>query len=772
MFEQLLNVPDEMKAWPQWIVWRYEETDGIKPTKVPYSPRSGKLASVTDPRTWATFDEVCACLQTGWYAGAGFVLTDGDPFAFVDLDDSEGDDETLQKQLTIFNETTSYAERSPSGKGLHIIVKGGIPSGRRRGKIEVYSSLRYMTMTGDVFRAAPVNNEQAFLTSLFDMLGKGKAATAYFAGMEEAKETDEQVWNRAATAANADKFGELWRGNWQGMYSSQSEADFALVDILAFYTQNRAQICRMFRASALGQREKANRDDYVNYMLNKCFDRILPPVDIEGLRNQIEAALDARKRAEAEGQAMTKRQEIVTGEVIPKSDGGKYPVPPGLVGEIAQYIYAQAPRQVPEIALAGAIGLMCGICGRAFNVSNTGLNQYVLLLAPTGTGKEAMARGIDKLLNAVVKTVPTANEFMGPGSIASSPALIKYMAKGPKSFVSIVGEFGLYMQQLGSHNAPPHLIELRKLILDLYNKSGQGNMLRPSIYSDRDKNTPEFPAPGFSLLGESTPEKFYEGLHEGLLSEGLLPRFTLIEYHGKKPPLNRNHAYATPSPDLVERLASLFAIAQGLNSQSMAQNVGFTPEAQSIMDQYEVRCTANENSAERDIIKQVWSRCHVKAMKLAAIVAVGCNPYVPTIDDETAQWAIRIVTEDATNLLRRFDAGEIGVNNEEGQQLAAVMKAVHHFVVSPWREVATYAGDSAAGLHSDRVVPYSYLHRKLANVAVFRKDRRGATQALKNALRTMTERGDLGEISRAKMSQDYGSSSVAYGITRPAAFDL
>ena len=236
--------------------------------------------------------------------------------------------------------------------------------------------------------------------------------------------------------------------------------------------------------------------------------------------------------------------------------------------------------------------------------------------------------------------------------------------------------------------------------------------------------------------------------------------------------MNRNHAYATPSPDLVERLASLFAIAQGLNSQSMAQNVGFTPEAQSIMDQYEVRCTANENSAERDIIKQVWSRCHVKAMKLAAIVAVGCNPYVPTIDDETAQWAIRIVTEDATNLLRRFDAGEIGVNNEEGQQLAAVMKAVHHFVVSPWREVATYAGDSAAGLHSDRIVPYSYLHRKLANVAVFRKDRRGATQALKNALRTMTERGDLGEISRAKMSQDYGSSSVAYGITRPAAFDL
>lgn len=772
MFEKLANVPHEMTACPQWIVWRYEDTDGKKPTKVPYSPRSGKLASVTDPQTWATYEEVRACLETGWYAGAGFVLTDGDPYAFIDLDDSEGDHETHQKQLAVVGETTSYAERSPSGKGLHIIVKGTVPSGRRRGKIEVYSSLRYMTMTGDVYRNAAVNNEQDCLTALYEALGKGPAATAYFAGTEEARETDEELWDRMSTAANADKFGELWEGRWEGMYASQSEADLALVDILAFYTQNKAQISRMFRASGLGQRAKAARDDYVNYMLNKCFDRILPPVDIEGLRNQIEAAADARKRAEAGGRAVAKRQEIVTGEVIPASPSAKYPVPPGLVGEIAQYIYAQAPRQVAEIALAGAIGFMCGVCGRAFNISNTGLNQYILILAPTGTGKEAMARGIDKLINAVAKTVPTANEFIGPGSIASSPALIKYMAKGPKSFVSIVGEFGLYLQQLGAHNAPPHLVELRRLILDLYNKSGQGNMIRPSVYADRDKNTPEFRAPGFTLLAESTPEKFYEGLHEGLLSEGLLPRFTTIEYLGLKPPLNRGHAYATPSPDLVERLASLLAVAQGLNSQNLSQHVGFAPGVEAIMDQYEVRCTANENSASREIIKAVWSRCHVKALKLAAVVAVGCNPYAPSIDEATARWAMRIVTDDATNILRRFDAGEIGADNDEGRQLAALMKAVHHFVVSPWREVATYAGDSAAGLHSDKIVPYSYLHRKLASVAVFKKDRRGATQALKNALRTMTERGDLGEISRAKMSQDYGSSSVAYAITRPSAFDL
>jgi hypothetical protein len=770
MFDEIHNVPDEMKHFEQWLVWRYEETQNGKPTKIPYCARSGRPASVTDPRTWGSFDTCVTALQTGWYSGGGFTLTKGDPYSFVDLDDTEGDAEAFAQQQTIFNASQGYAELSPSGKGLHMIVKGEVPSGRRRGKIEIYSSERYMTMTGNIYRPGLILPQQELVTSIYEMLGKGKQATSYFAGLDEASESDETVCNRAFNAANGEKFGELWAGRWEAFYTSQSEADFALVDIIAFYTQNKAQIARMFLASGLGQRDKAKRVDYVNYMLNKCFDRLLPPVDVSGFRAQIDLAIAARKHVEEQAQNQPVAKIIAGDDVDIQSD--RYPVPPGLVGEIARFIYAQAPRPIPEVAIAGAIGFVAGITGRAFNVSATGLNQYLLLLAPTGVGKEAMARGIDKLVNAVIKTVPTANEFMGPGSIASSPALIKYMAKGPKSFVSIVGEFGLYLQQLGAHNAPPHLLELRKLILDLYNKSGQGNMLRPSIYSDRDKNTPEFPAPGFTLLGESTPEKFYEGLHEGLLSEGLLPRFSIIEYHGKKPPLNRNHANVIPSPDMIERLASLFAICQGLNSQSMAQNVGFDPAAQIAMDNYEVRCTAKENAADRDIVRQVWSRCHVKAMKLAAVIAVGCNPYAPMISEEVGEWARKIVNEDALNLLRRFDAGEIGVDNEEQKQLAALMKAVRAFVVTPWGEVAKYAGDGASALHSDRIVPYSYLHRKLAAVAVFRKDRQGATAAIKRALKTLTERGDLAEMSRAVMSKDYGSGSVAYAISRPSAFDI
>lgn len=768
------NIPNEMRVFPQWIMWRYEDTDSNKPTKVPYSARNNRLASVTDAQTWATFDECVNAMQSGMYSGIGFVLTENDPYAFIDLDDTKGDQTALDRQIKIYNEFDSYAERSPSGSGLHIIIKGAIPSGRRRSFIELYSSQRYMTMTGDVYRNAPISEQGELLNILWSQMAQGSVATAHYAGLAEAKESDEQVYNRAMAAANGDKFAELFAGKWQGMYSSQSEADFALVDILAFYTQNRAQISRMFRMSGLGQRDKAKRNDYVSYMLNKCFDRMLPPVDVDGLRNALDAALAKRaaeEAANAPSQNSHVEQPAAPVKQIPEGSN-VYSVPPGLVGEIAQFIYAAAPRPVPEIALAGALGLVAGIVGRAYNISGTGLNQYVLLLAPTGTGKEAIGSGIDKLMAAVLRTVPASADFIGPGEIASAQALIKYMSKTANSFVSVVGEFGIYLQQMASVNAPPHLLGLRRMLLDLYNKSGESKVLRPSIYSDREKNTAAVLAPAFTILGESTPEKFYEGLHEGMISEGLLPRFTMIEYHGERPPLNPAHIHTQPSFELIDRLSTICANALTLNSQNKAIHVQTAPDAKEMFEAFDRHCDSNINTSEREVRRHLWNRAHIKALKLAAVVAVGCNPYDPLITSDIASWATNLVVADVRNLLNRFDAGEIGIDNDETKQLSKVISTVKDYVVSPWPEVAKYAGEGAGNLHSNRIIPYSYVQRRLASVAVFKKDRIGSSGAIKRALKTLCERGDLQEMSRATMSKDYNSSAVAYMIAHPSVFGL
>lgn len=761
------NIPFEMRNYPQWVVWRFEDTDAPKPTKVPYSPRTNRLASVSDSNTWATFDEAvqAAMSNNGWYSGIGFVLTDKDPFAFIDLDDTKGDQTALDRQLKIYQEFDSFAERSPSGSGLHIIVKGVLPSGRRRSSIEIYSSSRYMTMTGDVYRNAPIRDYNELLNLLWSRMGSGNAAAAMYAGTLEEKESDSVVIERATNAANGEKFAALLAGNWQDFYPSQSEADFALVDIIAFYTQNRAQIARIFQNSGLGQREKGKRKDYVAYMLNKCFDRMLPPVDIDGLRERMEEAINARAKVSAVSPSANEAPQPQ------KNLSEVYSVPPGLVGEVARYIYAQAPRPVPEIALAGALGLVAGIVGRAYNVSGTGLNQYVLLLAPTGTGKEAIAGGIDKLMAAVLRTVPASADFVGPSKISSEQALIKHLSKVATSFVSVVGEFGIQLKLMASPYAAPHMQGLLSCLLDLFNKSGEGKVLRPSIYSDREKNTTSVTAPAVSLIGESTPEKFYEALDESMISSGLLPRFTMIEYHGERPPLNTAHINAQPSFDVIEKLSTICAHALMLNSQHKAIHVQTSPEAKAMFDAFDVHCDSNINTSDKEVRRHLWNRAHIKALKLAALVAVGCNPYNPVVETDVATWAINLIVADVRNMLARFDAGEIGVDNDETKQLNEVIRVVRDYMIKPWSEVQKYSS-SPATLHQERILPFSYVSRRLAAVSIFRKDKRGSSKAIEIAIKTLCDRGDLQEVSRAKMAKDFGTTAKCFMVAIPKVFGL
>ena len=773
------NIPDELKALNQWVVWRYEDRGGPKPTKVPYSPHGPKAASVIVPETWGSFEQAVSARDFGRLDGIGFVLTPNDPYCFIDLDAPKGNDAEQQKawrrQVKIFEAFDSYSERSPSGEGLHIIVKASVIEGRRRGDVELYSHGRYMTMTGDVHRNVPIAERQELVDILWAELGQDRSPIM---GAKNKLDfapsgTDDEVFTTAANAVNGEKFLNLWNGSWlQYGYPSQSEADYALIDILAFYTQNREQITRMFLASALGKREKARTHrSYIPNMITRAFDRITPPVDVAALKAQFDIIAKGEKLgATPHAPPVTDNSEYSQPIADPAdvSTDQIYAVPPGLVGDIARFIYASAPRPVPEIALTAALGLMAGICGRAYNVSATGLNQYILVLAPTGCGKESLAAGIEKIVEAATKTVPAGAEFVGPAEIASPQALAKYLASTARSFVSIVGEIGLKLEQLTSRSAGPADLGLRRMLLDLYNKSGQGNVLRSTIYSDKSNNTPLVQSPAFTLLGESTPERFYNVLSEDMVSEGFLPRFTIIEYHGDRPPMNKGHADVEVPQDLSDKVAELMAYALSINQSGSVVNVGMTPDAAALFDDFNEFCDAKINNASREVTRHIWNRGHLKSMKLAALIAVGINPFDPRIDADTARWAIQLVSHDAHNLLTKFEGGIVGLNSEETKQIHEVIKVIAKQLTSDWATVQSYGGSAA--MHKDRIVPYSAIQRRLASAAAFRKDKLGATAAIRRTLQTLVDRGDLIPMNKVKTTSDYGFSGVSYAVANPEAF--
>jgi putative DNA primase/helicase len=159
-------VPDDLAERDQWLLWRRETVAG-REAKVPYSVR-GHRASSTNPRDWAEFPSALAewRRRPERYAGLGFVFSPDDSFVGIDLDDCLDSDSApkawAQGIVARFSDT--YMEISPSGKGLKIWANGRLPAsvGGVRigdGQIEMYDRGRYFTVTGGVFRGAPLQVE-------------------------------------------------------------------------------------------------------------------------------------------------------------------------------------------------------------------------------------------------------------------------------------------------------------------------------------------------------------------------------------------------------------------------------------------------------------------------------------------------------------------------------------------------------------------------------------------------------------------------------------
>lgn len=760
----LNNIPYELQILTQWIVWKYEDKGGPKPTKVPYA-LDGRMASVNDPSTWTTFAAVCAVAHL--HDGIGFVFTERDEYGFIDLDAT---DTQIALQTEIYEQFNSYSEISPN-KGLHIIIKGWLPRGRRRSSVEIYSSGRYATFTGRIYGSnRTIESRQSLFTMLFEHMGGDKAESIYN-GDERELYSDSQVINMARTAVNGEKF-ELLESGDASAYPSQSEADQALINIIAYYTQNTSQIKRIFRSMPFGQRIKAQRDSYLNYTINRAFDQLAPPIDIEGLRLSINQVLALAAPspfptpfpAPQTGPTLASRPLAATHvavepfEVPSARESHFANCPTGLVRELADYIYRSSPYQAIDISLAAAIALMAGICGRAFNVSGTGLNLYLLVLAETGTGKETMQRGIDKLHGSIEMKVPASKDFVGPGTIGSGQALVKYLDKVSNVFLSVLGEFTLTLKRLCNPRANSAESSLQQLLLDLYNKSGYGNTFKPMIYADPTKNTSKIKAPAFSILAESTPESFYKELSEDMILTGLLPRFIIIEYRGKRPSLNKTHVIPVSS-ELVDKLASLAGHAHGIMHQDKVVNVDATSTAEALLDAFneKLRPLIGQHG---EITKQLWSRAHVKAIKLASIFAIGQNMAAPCISDEVAEWAIEFVYSETANIAKRFQDGDTGADDDRRQH-NEIRRLCSEYIKSA---DCARKYDTDMRLHDSGVIPYAYISRRALSLAPFKV--RG-TDALKRALAHLAEIGALSLVPVPDMMSKFGLRQKAYVVTDP-----
>ena len=722
--------------------------------KRPINPKTGQWGSATDPRTWGTFEEAMASP----YPLKGFVFSKDDPYSVIDLDTYKAKtDDVRNLHAEILRHAETYKETSQSGFGTHIIGLGSVPEGANNeaNSLEVYSDGRFMVCTGRTEVILPVVDIQELLDYLYPLLKNGGTRGAVnwrdLGDGEEGRYSDAELIEAATNAENGDKFLRLCQGDMSDYGGDHSDADMALIQFLCFYTPDNVQVARLFHMSNLSDREKAHRPDYVPRTIARARQM---------LENDKPPLLDISVIAErARTVAMTPPAPATVEAVVAAQPAQEAPrtmpieAPPGLIGELAAYVEKAATLPVPEIALAAAIAVVAGIAGRNYNISTpaTGLNQYILLLAKTGTGKESVQSSVDRLFTEVQKTIPAADRFLGPANFSSGPALVKRFGEQP-CFVSILGEFGDRIQQMAHPRANGAEKTLMAAIKDIYHKSGWHQKLRASVYSDKEKNTGIVHAPALTILGETAPETFFASLDESLITGGFLPRFLTIEYTGERPKRNKN-AMTSPPADLVQRVADLCSTVLQMEQAMTCYTVQMDDAGRKILDIFDAHCD-DQMMGQGEVVRHLWNRAYVKALRLAALVAVGVNPYAPVVTHEHAQWAINMVKKDVAVLHTRFVSGDVG---EGDSKLRADLVSI----ISKYLE---HGSDRFFVYHKKGCVPMRFLAQQTANRSSFKNHRMGANRALKDTLENMVATGELSAVPRTQLTSWFSSVSAAYAV--------
>ena len=270
-FEQ---IPAELKELRQWVGYKLVDDPGKeKPRKVPINPHTLRGASAGNPDTWGSFEQATGQIgKTGTITqdgkpvsapivGIGFEFTEGGGYVGIDFDhciENGALNEWAIDRVEWFN---SYTELSPSGTGLHIICKGKLPGKAvKRPHAEMYDKDRYFTFTGDPWGfVRPIAASDHAVSRLYEELqADGKRPAEQSTGGERAAPSGTPAGNAldgmeaARRSKNAAKFDALYMGKWQGAYESQSQADQAFCNLLAFYCRkDAAAMDGIFRRSGL-----------------------------------------------------------------------------------------------------------------------------------------------------------------------------------------------------------------------------------------------------------------------------------------------------------------------------------------------------------------------------------------------------------------------------------------------------------------------------------------------------------------------------------------
>jgi putative DNA primase/helicase len=569
------KIPMELKSISQWVLWKYWNRNG-KDTKMPINAIHNKAAMINNPDTWVKFDKAVLNASKIDCDGIGFVLTDSTPYTVIDLDNVRDPITGVinEDAMNIINALESYTEISPSGKGIHIWVKGKCKMNRRKGNFEVYDSNRYMTVTGNHLEGTPItiNERQHELCDVCNVA----FAEDQPPGVEilnifgDTSLSDSEVIDKAKSAKNGEKFTKLWEGDWAGDYPSQSEAGAGLLHILAYWCgPKEEQIDRLFRQSELC-RDKWDepRGDTtwgaleIKKALARVTDYYNPYHDFE--EDAVSTAITVQE---------TNKVEDIT-IVIDAIPLWPHEVMAGAAGNFAKTYseYLETPPQFLYIIYITFLGYYISANITLYSALETEPRLYTVITGPSGDSRKSTAVHQTESLFKAALGQERFNIISGAGS---AEGLATKFARNPRLLL-ILDELKSLIQKMRIDGSV-----LLPVVSTLFEQNYYYNVIKA-----HEINIPDAK---LSVLGACTIETYRNMFTPQFLDIGFINRLFVVIGEGQ-----RKFSIPEPIPlqvkeDLKHDLLDVMDFVKDL-AKSGSYAMPISPEARKIFDCWYFSC--------------------------------------------------------------------------------------------------------------------------------------------------------------------------------------
>lgn len=275
------SISDAFKEYEMQPVWL------CSINKKPVSPHTGNSIGFNKLENWGTFAKVCDYIKqhSDEEICPAIVVSEltGDLIC-LDLDHViNGDGIVSSWALEVLEKFDSYVERSLGGDGFHIFARGkrpgtktvkNFPNGEKLEIFDCQGSPKPIRMSFDIMEGkVEILNKQSEIDELYNKYFQEHKSDAHFQKLQSPEMTDEEIIEKLNRAKNREKFKSLFELGDTSIYGGDDSAtDQALVNLIAFYTQDFDQIDRIFRVSKLVRDKWKNREDYRKSTIQKALD--------------------------------------------------------------------------------------------------------------------------------------------------------------------------------------------------------------------------------------------------------------------------------------------------------------------------------------------------------------------------------------------------------------------------------------------------------------------------------------------------------------------